>query len=102
MSTMKEMKTQASWEASVTGLCNRKLNYISLPYECSGGTLTQFGDAPLRLLSCFERGRELIKPVNSIGHEEEHVNISGGFCKCDYAFIVWKHLQLIMKKSTPV
>lgn len=39
MSTMKEMKTQASWEASVTGLCNHKLNYISLPYECSGGTL---------------------------------------------------------------
>lgn len=102
MSTMKEMKTQASWEASATRLCNHKLNYISLPYECSGGTLTQFGDAPLRLLSCFERGRKLIKSVNSMGQEEEHVNICDGFCKCDYAFLVRKRLQLIMKKSTPM
>ena len=70
MSTMKEMKTHASWEASVTGLCNSKLNYISSPYEHSGGMLTQFGDAPLRLLSCFESGRKLIK-------------VCDGFCKLD-------------------
>lgn len=102
MSTMKEMKTQASWEASVTGLSNHKLNYIPLPYECSGGTLTQFGDAPLRLLSCFKRRKKLIKPVNSMGQEEQHANNCDGFCKLDYTFLVWKHLQLIMKKSTPV
>lgn len=99
MSTMKEMKTQASWEASVTGLCNHKLNYISLPYECSGGTLIWFGGAPWRLLSCVKRGREFIKPVNSMGQEEERINICDGLCKCDCAFLVWKCLQLIMKKT---
>lgn len=75
MSTMKEMKTHASWEASVTGLCNCKLNYTSSPHEHSGGTLTQFGNAPLRLLSCFERGRKLIKAADSLGQVEEHVNM---------------------------
>lgn len=75
MSTTKETKTQASWEAPVTGLGNHKLNYISLPYECSRGALTQFGDASLRLLSCFAKGKELIKPVNSMAQEEEHMNI---------------------------
>jgi len=98
---MKEMKMQACCEASVTGLCNHKLNYISLPYECSGGTLTRFGDAPLRLLSCFHRRKELVKPVNSMA-QGEHVNICDGFSKCDSAFVVWKHLPLILDKSTPM
>lgn len=72
---MKEMKTHTSWEASVTGLCNSKLNYISSPYEHSGGMLTQFGVTPLRLLSCFESGRKLIKVADSMGQVEEHVNM---------------------------
>lgn len=83
MSSMKEMKTWASWEASVTGLCNHKLNCISSPYECFGGTLTQFGEAPLRLLSWLERGRKLIKPASSMDWEEKYVNICDRFCECD-------------------
>lgn len=85
------MKTQASWETSMTGLCNHKLNYISLPYERSGGPLTQFGDAPLRLLRCFGRERELFQPVNSMG-QGKHVSICA-FCQRDSAFLDWKRLQ---------
>lgn len=88
---MKEMKTRASWETFMTGLCNHRLNYISLPYECSGGPLTQFGDAPLRVLRCFGRGKELSQPVNSVG-QETHVSVRA-FCERDSAFLGWKHLQ---------